>query len=110
MRTEIVSRLRKAGSGQTPGPGGGTTFFKGAGVITVPAGSFDAEASFAADGVNGAMVAMASLAKHSDADENSEELLSVSAIRAAAGAGSVSVFMAFSEPTSGPVRINWMAT
>ena len=109
MRTEIVARLRKAGSGQTPGPGGGTTVFKGAGVVTVPAGSFDAEASFTAAGVTGGMVAMASLAKHLDADENNEELLSVSAIRATAGAGAVAVYMAFSEPTSGPVRINWMA-
>ena len=52
---------------------------------------------------------MVAIADHADTDENAAEMLSLDAMSASAGTGQITVTMAFREPTSGPIKLNWSA-
>lgn len=104
----LISRVRNAGSGGSPGPT--YTPIKGSAVLTVPAMSTEIEQSVSIPGVSSSMVAMFSLGAHSDADENHESMLSVIGQRATTASGSVAFYMQFAEPTSGPVLINYVVS
>lgn len=76
---------------------------------TLPAGRFEHEETVAATGITGSMRIIASVAPHIDTDENSEELLDFLAISATPGTNQITFELLFSELTSGPVKINYMA-
>lgn len=91
----------------------GAAVFAGAVVLTIPSlkgGAFEHEESFAAPGVAAGMRVFLSLAPHSYADENNEQELSLTALTGEAAADSITARAAFSELTSGPIRINYLAT
>lgn len=92
---------------QPLGSGGGSVL-KGQVVATV-AGVLAHTETLAAVGVTPSMVIVPTLAPHGDTDENHETLLSVVALTATAGTGQITVNLAFSELTSGPIRINYLA-
>ena len=46
---------------------------------------------------------------HADTDENSADFLDILCMSASAGTGQITVTMAFGEPTSGPIKLNWSA-
>ena len=77
--------------------------------ITTLGGAFEWVESFAAAGVTSAFKVFVDLAATLDTDENTAELLNISAISAVAGAGQITVTAAFPEPTSGPILLNWSA-
>lgn len=91
------------------GDGGGSTVITGLATVTVPMNSHSHQEVVSLAGCTGAMRIVCSLASHADDDVNSEEMLDVSALSAAAGSGSATVSIAFSAPTTGPVKINLMA-
>ncbi len=90
------------------GSGGGTVI-SGTATVTVPANSYFHEQSVTLTGCTATMNVVCSLARHEDTDENSEELLHVTALSADAGTDAATVRIAFSEPTSGPVKLNLLA-
>lgn len=49
------------------------------------------------------------LGVHLDSDENDPELLDILALSGAAGTATITVTMAFAAPTTGPIKLNWMA-
>lgn len=77
--------------------------------VTVPALAYDHEQTVAVTGMQPSMRVVVSVAPHSDADENHETMLSIDAIAAQAQSGSLALRMGFGEPTSGLIRINYMA-
>jgi hypothetical protein len=81
----------------------------GQGVVTLTAAAFEHTQTVAATGVTPASRVFASVAPHSNDDENDPELLDVLALSAAPGAGTVEFTLAFGTPTRGPVKINWSA-
>lgn len=105
-----VLGLAIASAPSAGGGGGASTVIKGSAVVTVPAWSLDARADISVPGVSSAMVALLTIARHNDDDENSEELLDVGTLSASAGIGSISVYLGFTSPTSGPVRVNYMVS
>jgi hypothetical protein len=79
-------------------------------VVTVPASSYTHSETLAALGLTPASVVLPSLAAHADTDENSEELLDLVTLTAKAGTGTVTVSLAFATPTTGPIRVNYIAS
>jgi len=90
---------------------GGSSSIAGQVVPTIPgpAGRFEHDETLAAVGVTAGMKVMLTLAPHSDADENNEQALDLRGMAGEAGAGSITVRLAFGSLTSGPIRINYMA-
>ena len=91
------------------GSSSGASAISSAATLTVPASSFYHEETVAFVGCTSSMKIVCSLAPHDDADENSEELLNVVSMSADAGTDSAIVNIAFSDPTTGAVKINMMA-
>lgn len=77
--------------------------------VTVPALAYHHEQTVTATGVTGSMKVLVSLAPHADTDENHETLLEVDALAAEPSANALKLRMAFTTPTCGPIRINYMA-
>lgn len=105
---EIAARV----TGLENAPAGGSgSVVSGSTIVTVPgpAGHLEHEETVAAVGVTGAMLVIASLAPHSDTDENNEQALDLMGMSGTAGAGSITFRLAFGALTSGPIRINYMA-
>lgn len=88
---------------------GGSTVVSGLATVTVPASSYYHEESVTLTGCTTSMRIVCSIAPHSDADVNNEEMLSVVSLSAAPGTDTATVSIAFSEPTTGPVKINLLA-
>lgn len=87
-----------------------SAFVSGQIVVTVPApGRREHSEAVAAASVTAGMRVLLSLGAHADDDENSAEMLGVEAMEALAGPGSVTATLAFAEPTSGPIRLNYLA-
>ena len=106
--------------------GGGVTASYAAGTVTVNvpggAGSFGLTQSVVtvnqalewtetvtAVGVTATQKIMASIAAHDDTDENDAEMLDILAMSATAGTGQITFDLGFSQVTSGPIKINWVA-
>ena len=89
--------------------GSGSSVVSGLATVTVPTNSYFHQESVALTGCTASMRIVCSLAPHSDADVNDEEMLSVVALSASPGTDTATVSIAFSEPTTGPVKINLMA-
>lgn len=79
-------------------------------VATVPANSFEHSQTIAAPGLLASHRVSLSVAHHSDSDENSEEMLSITCMSATAGADTLTVYLSFTEPHSGPIRLNYQAS
>lgn len=103
----VLERPQMVLAGQSL-PGGESSVVVGSAVLTVPFGSFWHTESVAA-AVTSGMTVTPSIGRHADTDENSDEMLAVNALIASAGVGAITFGIAFSEPTSGPVRVNYMA-
>ncbi|MCA3303635.1 MAG: hypothetical protein INF98_15845 [Roseomonas sp.] len=88
---------------------GGTTLTSGTATVTVPNNRLEWSETVAATGVTGTNRILLSVAPHVDADENDAEMLDIAAMSAAPGTGQITVTLAFSEPTAGPIKLNWMA-
>lgn len=87
----------------------GGSGLSGLATVTVPNNSLQWSETVAATGVTGSSRILLSIAPHDDADENDAEMLDVSAMSAAPGTGQITVEMAFSAPTAGPIKLNWVA-
>lgn len=84
----------------------------GATIITVPntfGGAFEWIETVTATGVVGTNKINVTLSPHLDDDENSQEMLDISAIAATAGVGTITITAAFPELTSGPIKLYWSA-
>ncbi len=81
----------------------------GEAVVTVPHQSREWSENVSASGVVPTSVITLAVAPHADADENTAEMLDLAAMSGTPGEGQITIRMAFSSPTSGPIRINWSA-
>lgn len=103
--------------GSQIGPPGGqnaapsTPIVSGVFVATLPSGSgvFEHFQTIAAPGVTAGMEVQIQPASHANTDENDVSMLSIESMGADAGAGSISVTLAFSELTAGPIRLSYIA-
>lgn len=105
-----------AGEGGAPGPQGpagppGSGGLAGTATITVPGGvgQLDWEESVTAAGVSADMAVFLSLAPASDADENVPEMVALSSLSGTPGPDTITISATFSEPISGPIKLNWSA-
>ena len=85
------------------------TIVRGLATVTVPNKSLSHTETVTATGVTGSSRIFPSIAPHDDADENDAEMLDIAAMSAAPGTNQITVELAFSTPTAGPIKINWMA-
>ena len=76
--------------------------------ITLTAPVLETSVSFAATGVAPTNNVIPSLASHSDSDENTAEMLDIQSMSATAGTNTITVDMAFNEPTVGTIKLNYM--
>lgn len=81
----------------------------GQAIVTVPNGQFEWSETLAAVGVLPGNRIILSVGAHTDADENSAEMLDINAMSGAAGTAQITFDMSFREPTAGAVRLNWSA-
>jgi hypothetical protein len=93
------------------GGGGGGGSVLSAEVIVTPAakGRIEHSETVTFTGCLPANKVFVSVANHLDSDENSAEMLGIDSMSATAGTDQATVLMSFSEPTSGPIRLNLMA-
>lgn len=108
---ELNGRLTKVEN--TPGGGGGgggSTVVTGSVTVTVPHRSTEHSQTVSAVGVLPTMQVTLQLAKQPDSAENDATMLDIQACSAAAGAGSITVDLAFGERTSGPIIFNFIAS
>lgn len=82
---------------------------KGTVTVTVPNSSMEWSETVTATGVTGASVILIAIAAHADGDENGADMLDLVSMSAAPGTGQMTVEMAFSAPTRGAIKVNWMA-
>lgn len=76
---------------------------------TVPTARYEWEETLAATGVTGSSKIFLTLAPTLDSDENTIEMLGVSAMAGTPGTNTITVSLSFSEPTVGPIKLNWSA-
>jgi hypothetical protein len=81
----------------------------GQATVTVPNNRLEWSQTVTATGVTGTDVIFLSVAPHDDADENDAELLDIAAMSAAPGTNQITVELAFTTRTAGPIKLNWMA-
>jgi hypothetical protein len=81
----------------------------GQAIVTVPNNQLSHTETVTATGVTGSSRLFLTVAPHDDADENDAEMLDIAAMSAAPGTGQITVEMAFTTPTAGPIKLNWMA-
>ena len=95
---------------QLPGLNPSAAYYvSGAVSVTVPPFSYECSQVVSAVGVKPSNLVLLSVAPHADSDENSETMLDVSAMSAAAGTNQITVTMGFLTPTAGLVRLNFLA-
>jgi hypothetical protein len=100
------------GTWATPAGGGGGSTLSGTATITVSSahrGKFEDVETVAAVGVTAASKIFLTLAPTTDDDENSPEMLDLVALSALPATDSLTITATFSQPTSGPIKINWSA-
>lgn len=78
-------------------------------ILNVPNNSISASASLAASGVTAESIVLIGLAPHTDADENTAEMIDLAAVSATPGEDMITVTAAFLTPHAGPIRFNWSA-
>ena len=81
----------------------------GVGLLAVADNALEASTIISAPGVAHTSIITVALAPSLDADENSPELLDLVTLWAEAGTDQITLNATFSDPTSGPVKINWSA-
>lgn len=86
--------------------GGGAS---GVATVTVPNSRVEWEETVVATGVTGSSKILVSLAPTTDSDENSADLLPPFTISGTPGTNTITFLMGFSEPVSGPIKLNWSA-
>ena len=106
--TRVVNALVDL-SGATSTPSAAVIAGQVVPTIPGPSGRLEHDETLAAVGVTPGMKVLLSLAPHSDADENNEQALDLIGMAGEAGAGAITVRLAFGSLTSGPIRINYMA-
>jgi hypothetical protein len=89
--------------------GAGGSVLSGAATITMDSDPFNDTEVVAAVGVTAGKRVFLSLGEHLDTDENDPELLDLSSLSGVAGLDQITVKSVFMTPTSGPVKLNWMA-
>ena len=124
-QTALLDTVTSALKGVAPPSGGGTANFlradlswsappssapvSGAATATLTAAVFEWTETLTATGVISTNRITVAIADHTDTDENAAEMLSLDAMSASAGTGQITVTMAFRDPTSGPIKLNWSA-
>lgn len=78
-------------------------------VVTISNNSLGHEQVVSAAGILPTDYVVISLAGHADADENAVDMIDLVAMAATPGTGQITVAMAFSAPTAGAIKLNWMA-
>jgi hypothetical protein len=101
-RMDMTDRVADAGVG-------GGSVISGAATITMGSDPFNDTEVIAAIGVTAGKRVFLSLGEHLDTDENDPELLDLSSLSGVAGLDQIAVKSVFMTPTSGPVKLNWMA-
>lgn len=90
-----------------------SSVFSGTSTVTIPttlpAGWFEHEETVAATGVTASMKIIPSVAPHLDTDENAEDMLDLLSISATPGTAQITFKLSFSELTSGPIKVNYLA-
>jgi len=86
------------------------TLLTGQAIVTVPNARFEHEETIAVAGILPAHRITAGIGAHIDSDENAADLLDLTGMSATAGTGSILFTLGFSQPTAGPIRINWSAS
>lgn len=102
--SETLSRIGSAASAPAPG---GSSVVKGSAVLNLA--GFECDQTVTLTGCTPSSVVTVTLAHHSDADENSADLLDVAGLSAQPLTDSTRVTASFSTWTTGPVRINLLA-
>lgn len=88
-----------------------SALLSGAVAVTVPQpGRMEWQETVSATGVTAAHRVLLSVGAHADSDENSAEMLDVSAMEATAGTNQIAVAMSFAAMTAGVIRLNYLAT
>jgi hypothetical protein len=90
-----------------PGGGGGSLTITQSVVTVVQA--LEWTETVTAVGVTAGQKIMPFIASHDDTDENDAEMLDILAMSATAGTGQITFELGFSQVTSGPIKINWVA-
>lgn len=106
--TNITLTYNDAGNTLTIAASGGAGL-SGQATVTVPNNRIEWSETVTATGVTGASRIFLTVAPHVDADENDAEMLDIAAMSAAPGTDQITVELAFSTPTAGPIKLNWMA-
>lgn len=91
-----------------PGGGGGSLTITQS-VVTVTSPALEWIETVAAVGVTSTQKIMPFIAAHDDTDENDAEMLDILAMSATAGTNQITFDIGFSQVTSGPIKINWVA-
>lgn len=92
-----------------PGVGGGGGLSMVA-TVTVPwPGSLEFQGDVVFTGLTSDKKLFISVAPHLDSDENGEDGLSIASMAALAGTALATIKLAFTEKTSGPIKLNLMA-
>lgn len=81
----------------------------GLATATVPTAQLEWTETLAATGVTGSSRIFLGLAPTVDSDENDIETLNLVALAGTPGTNTITVTLAFGEPTSGPIKLNWSA-
>jgi hypothetical protein len=90
-----------------PGGGGGSLTITQSVVTVVQA--LEWTETVTAVGVVATQKIIPMIAAHDDTDENDAEMLDILAMSATAGTGQITFDLGFSQVTSGPIKINWVA-
>ena len=104
----ITLTYNDAGNSLTIAASGGSGL-SGQATVTVPNNRLEHSETVTATGVTGSSRIFLTVAPHDDADENDAEMLDIAAMSAAPGANQITVELAFTTPTAGPIKFNWMA-
>lgn len=107
--TNITLTYNDAGNTLTIDAAGGGAGLSGQATVTVPNNRIEWTETVTATGVTGASRIFLTVSPHDDADENDAELLDIAAMSAAPGTNQITVELAFTTPTAGPIKLNWMA-
>lgn len=84
-------------------------FVSGSATLTLTSACFEHEETVTATGVTGSSLVDVWLAPAADSDENSPDMVDLVSLAATPGTGQITVLAAFSESTSGPIKIQWSA-
>jgi len=81
----------------------------GTGTLTLSSARLEHEEAITASGVTAGMRVNVFLQAGTDSDENTADMIDLVSLAGTAGSGTITVSANFSQPTSGPILINWSA-